>query len=301
MTVFSPRINRVAIVGGTHGNELIGVHLVKKFQQNPDLIARSLFESLALLANPLAIAAVRRYVDTDLNRCFDRGTLQKSEANLYEEQRARELYQTLVATEASKVDFLLDIHSTTANMGLTVILVNHHPFNLALTAHLVATHPAVKVYSAYQPGKMLTFLNSLCELGFAIEVGAIVQGTLQADLFFQTEALVYTILDYLEAYNQGHAANQNELTVYQHLKTIDYPKDNQGNLLGMIHPQLQGQDYQPLHPGDPIFITFNGQTLYYEGNSTVYPIFINEAAYYEKGIAFCLTEMRSLQLQELSR
>lgn len=293
-----PKINRVAIAGGTHGNELTGVYLVKKFRQNPDLIARSSFETLAFLANPQAIAAVRRYVDTDLNRCFDRGTLQKPEVGTYEEQRAQDLYQTLVGTAASRVDFLLDLHSTTANMGLTVILVNQHPFNLQLAAHLVATDPAVKVYSAYQPGKPLTFLNSLCELGFAIEVGAIAQGTLQASLLFQTEALIHTILAYLEAHNQGHECKQSNLTVYQHLKTIDYPKDDQGNLWAMIHPQLQGQDYQPLHPGNPIFITFNGQTLYYEGDSTVYPIFINEAAYYEKGIAFCFTELRSLQLQE---
>lgn len=30
--------------------------------------------------------------------------------------------------------------------------------------------------------------------------------------------------------------------------------------------------------------------MLYEGESTVYPVFINEAAYYEKGIAFFRTE-----------
>ncbi|MHC5727533.1 MAG: succinylglutamate desuccinylase/aspartoacylase domain-containing protein, partial [Nostoc sp.] len=30
--------------------------------------------------------------------------------------------------------------------------------------------------------------------------------------------------------------------------------------------------------------------IFYEGASTVYPIFINEAAYYEKGIAMYLTQ-----------
>jgi aspartoacylase len=62
----------------------------------------------------------------------------------------------------------------------------------------------------------------------------------------------------------------------------------------MIHPQLQCQDYQPLKPGDPIFLTFDGKAIAYEGNSTVYPVFINEAAYYEKGIAMSFTQKQEV-------
>jgi aspartoacylase len=63
-------IRKVAIVGGTHGNELTGVALVKKFERFPELIRRESLEVLALLANPRAIAENRRYIDRDLNRCF---------------------------------------------------------------------------------------------------------------------------------------------------------------------------------------------------------------------------------------
>jgi succinylglutamate desuccinylase len=38
--MISDLIRRVAIVGGTHGNELTGVYLVKKFQQSPNLLKR---------------------------------------------------------------------------------------------------------------------------------------------------------------------------------------------------------------------------------------------------------------------
>ena len=69
------QIHRVAIVGGTHGNELTGVYLIKKFQQYPHLIHRSSFETLSLLGNPKAIAARTRYIDTDLNRCFNESQL----------------------------------------------------------------------------------------------------------------------------------------------------------------------------------------------------------------------------------
>jgi len=63
-----------------------------------------------------------------------------------------------------------------------------------------------------------------------------------------------------------------------------------GEIQAMIHPRLQFTDYQPLHPGEPMFLTFEGDEIVYEGKSTVYPVFINEAAYYEKGIAMYLTQ-----------
>jgi aspartoacylase len=39
-----------------------------------------------------------------------------------------------------------------------------------------------------------------------------------------------------------------------------------------------------------MFLTFDGRAIAYQGTSTVYPVFINEAAYYEKGIAMCITQ-----------
>lgn len=59
-----------------------------------------------------------------------------------------------------------------------------------------------------------------------------------------------------------------------------------------LGPQLSSQDreFEPLRPGAPIFQMFSGEDVLYEGESTVYLVFINEAAYYEKGIAFFQTE-----------
>ena len=136
---------------------------------------------------------------------------------------------------------------------------------------------------------------SLCELGFVIEVGPVAQGVLNADFFQKTEALIHAVLDYLEGYNQGKIDQSDRtLTLYQPVGTLDYPRNEHGEIQAMIHPQLQGRDYEALHPGDPIFLTFNNHAIAYEGESTVYPIFINEAAYYEKGIAMCLTEKQQL-------
>lgn len=44
---------------------------------------------------------------------------------------------------------------------------------------------------------------------------------------------------------------------------------------------------------------FSGKDVLYEGESTVYPVFINEAAYYEKGIAFIQTEKLTFSVPAL--
>lgn len=291
------KINQVAIVGGTHGNEFTGIYLVKKFEKKPDLISRTNFETQTLLANPQAFAAVKRYIDRDLNRCFMLKDLEAPTAGSYEETRAKFINQMLRPKGNPKFDFILDLHSTTANIGMTIILVNNHPFNLRMAAYLSSVEPDVKVYICTKPGAENSFVNSICELGFLMEVGPVAQGTLKADLFQKTEGLVQTTLDFIENLNEGKMPEINSyLTVYQHLKVVDYPKTEDGEITGMIHPQLQGKDYEKLTQGEPMFLTFDGKTIYYEEETPVWPIFINEAAYYEKGIALCFTQKESIKV-----
>lgn len=292
-------IRQVVIVGGTHGNERIGLYLVKKFNQDSSLLFRPNLSITCLIGNPQACTENRRYIETDLNRCFIKADLDNHLLYRHEEKQAKVLHQQL-GPKGNSENFLLDLHSTTANMGLTLILVNDHPFNLHLAAYLTHYNPQVRVYRWTQENQENAFVSSLCQLGFAIEVGPIPQGVLSASLFKETETLIHQTLDYLEQINRDTSPPlPATLTLFQHLGVVDFPKTSSGDLGGMVHPQLQGRDYQPLNPGDPIFLTFDDQTLVYEGRSTVWPIFINEAAYYEKGIAMCLTQKQDISLQHL--
>jgi succinylglutamate desuccinylase len=288
-------IRRVAIVGGTHGNELTGVYLVDKFDRFPELLKRDSFECLTLIANPQAVMANRRYIDRDLNRSFDNRDLKNLELVGYEEKRAKE-----IATKLTNVDLIIDLHSSTSNMGLTILPSSRHPFNLQLAAYLSELHPDVRVCYGVQCNGDDPMLRSLAPLGCTIEVGAVAQGIIDADLFQKTELLVRACLDYIDAVNQGKSLPIPEnLTVYQTRSSVDYPRNSAGALQAMIHPQLQFQDYQPLHPGDPMFMTFTGETIPYPGETTVFPIFINEAAYYEKGIAMTLTDRQQVRVENI--
>ena len=288
----SESIERVAIVGGTHGNELTGVYLVNKFNLFPDLLERDSFECMTLLANPQAITANRRYISRDLNRSFANEDLSNSELTGYEEKRAKE-----IATQLADIDLIIDLHSSTSNMGLTILPSSRHPFNLRLAAYLSTLHRDVRVcyVNCNDDDPML---RSLCPLGCTIEVGSVAQGILDADLFEKTQMLVRACLNYIDAENKGKPlAIPASLDVYQTLSSVDYPRNSLGEIQAMIHPQLQFQDYKPLDSGDPMFIKFTGETIYYQDESTVFPIFINEAAYYEKGIAMTLTKKQHLIIE----
>ncbi|MEG4804945.1 aspartoacylase [Microcoleus sp. ARI1-B5] len=291
-------IRRVAVVGGTHGNELTGVYLIRKFQQFPDLLKRSTFETVALLANPKAVALNRRYVDRDLNRCFAAQDLANPELMGYEDIRAKEISAQLCPKDQHGADVIIDLHSTTANMGLTILPSSKHPFNLQLLAYLSELDRSVRVCFREDDGEDAPMLRSLSAFGGTIEVGPIAQGVVNAPGLQQTEMLVHAILDYLDATNRGKPlAIPSHLTVYQAIGSVDYPRNSVGELQAAIHPQLQFKDYEPLHPGEPMFLNFTGESLPYQGESTVFPVFINEAAYYEKHIAMVLTEKQQLQLE----
>ncbi len=287
-------INKVVIIGGIHGNELIGVYLIRLFEEFPHLIKRQSFETLTLLGNPQAVALCRRYIDKDLNRCFSNEDIQNPTPSSYEDKQAKQIHKTLDLKNQSQIRMFVDLHSTTTNMGITLILVKLHPLLLRLAAYLSSINSEVKVI--YMPSYPENgFLISQCELGLALEVGAIPQGVLNADLFQQTQEIVCRILDYIEALNQGLIKlNKSALTFYEYVEAVDYPKNEHGEIKAMVHPQLQFKDYEPLNPGDPIFLNFEGKTITYKGESTIFPIFINEAAYYEKGIAMCFTKKQKI-------
>lgn len=291
---------RVAVVGGTHGNEMSGVYLARHWLRHPGELQRPSFSATPVLANPVAAAACRRYVDCDLNRSFT-DTLLVSRAtpdDPYEVTRAREL-DRLLGPKASgserAFDFVLDLHNTTANMG-TCFMVDdtHNIFAMHLSHHLQLQFPEVPCHvllsRAPHSTSEVSFLDSVAKNGMTVELGPQPQGVLRADVFSRMRALVGSALDFMELFNQGAAFPAFEMEVYRYLGGEDFPRTQDGDLAGVVHPQLQDRDYQPLQPGAPIFQKFSGEDVLYEGDSTVYPLFINEAAYYEKHVAFLRTE-----------
>lgn len=88
---------RILVIGGMHGNEPLGIEVVKLLRQKP------LQNVDAVLANNLAIEANSRFVQQDLNRLFPGNGMSDD----YESKRAAQLL-----TLAKQYDIVLDFHNT---------------------------------------------------------------------------------------------------------------------------------------------------------------------------------------------
>ena len=289
-------IKNLALIAGVHGNELTPAYLVKYLQNSPNLIARSSFQSYSLIANPLALKQRVRYIDTDLNRCFNQKDLVNPDCQQYEQKRAKKIVKEI---QEKSIDLLIDIHSTTSNMMLAIIYSNPHPWLLKLFTYLTKINPDVRLIYHPVSEEENHFLKGICPLAFTLEIGPIDHGVICPYLFRQTETLIYQILDYIEQENYlaAHLDTFSEsLTVYQRLGSIDYPRDEQGEIKAMLHPEILQRDYQAIQPNQPIFIGFDGQEIIYRGASELYPIFVGESSYKEKGIALCWTEKKQIDI-----
>ena len=71
---------------------------------------------------------------------------------------------------------------------------------------------------------------------------------------------------------------------------MPFPDGSKRALIGRVHKDLEDRDYQELKPGQPIFCTFDAKVIPFTGKKSVYPVFINEAAYYDKNVAFSTTQ-----------
>ena len=182
-------VKRVALVGGTHGGELTGVFLVKKFQQSSHLIKRHGIETISLIANEKAVVMGTRYIDTDLNRAFNRQELENPQLTNHEQSLAKKIARRI---QQEKIDLIIDLHSTTSNMGLTVILHDNHPYLLKLAAYLTQINSKVKILQ-HTLNQESSYLINSAKFGITIEVGAVANGVLDAKLFQETENLVYAI------------------------------------------------------------------------------------------------------------
>lgn len=327
-------ISRAGLCGGTHGNELTGVTAVRRRTAAaatsataavpgwddtylPAPRSAETFALEAVIANPGAVAINRRYVDFDLNRCFSATDLARPHQTAYEHQRAQVLNALFGPKGAPdpRAQFLIDLHTTTADLGPTVIIREDDAFARVCAAAVQHSLPDTRIMSYYTttddradapvgggPGSAgasgdYPFLAEITPSGIEIEVGPVPQGVIRADVLIQTEAIINEIVATLDRWNRDEAFPvAPTIDVYRYVGDSDFPRDTAGAIAGMIHPERQDRDFEPLAPGDPLYLTFAGETVHWDGPETVYPVFVNEAAYYEKRAALTLCEKRTVSV-----
>ncbi|XP_063814474.1 N-acyl-aromatic-L-amino acid amidohydrolase (carboxylate-forming) [Pseudophryne corroboree] len=295
-TVSASPLRLVAVTGGTHGNEMSGVFLVKHWLRDSSELVKDTFAAVPLLANPKATEKCVRFYERDLNRCFTMDILSSPELqdDPYEVKRARELNRVLGPRGSPNAfDMILDLHNTTSNMGVCLILSEAHQHLEMHVCHHIQNqlpnyNPCIYLYA--DPGANLYDLCSVSRYGIGFELGPQPQGVVRADTLQNMRTLVQVTLDFINQLNKGMEIPAFEVDVYQHAGHVDFPRSPDGEISAYVHPSLQDRDFSPLHPGEPAFMDFDGKTIPYSGERPIYPVFINEAAYYEKKIAFIVAE-----------
>nr|XP_040038485.1 N-acyl-aromatic-L-amino acid amidohydrolase (carboxylate-forming) B-like [Gasterosteus aculeatus aculeatus] len=219
----------------------------------------------------------------------------------YEMIRSRELNATLGPKGSpGAVELVCDLHNTTANMGLCLIAYSDCDWIcLHIFRHLQRKMPDIPMrYIHFDvPHKESYSLDSVGKHGFAMEIGPQPHGVVRSNVYAAMKAGVQHMLDWVCFFNSGSTFEGEYVDVFTMIKHIDYPRDRETRKIrAAIHPQLQDQDFCLLHPEDPLFQTFSGETLRYKGDEALYPFFINECAYYEKGIALSLARKRRVMV-----
>ncbi|CAH1801507.1 unnamed protein product [Owenia fusiformis] len=301
------KIENVCIFGGTHGNELSGVYLVRNWLKDGALVQRGSFSTHLVIANPRAVDTCRRYIDRDLNRCYGKGTLGESTnaESPYETKRAQELYHRYLSgapPDGTTADFLIDLHNTSSAAGNCIIIpYNASPVVLQVCVELIQRLESlfVRVLVLTEQGTVESTAGS-CKNTIGVEIGPQHHGTLKTKVYDDMSLIVTTTLDILDQINKGELFPERQLEVYSIHRRYDYPRDEDGQLNGTLHPDFEEKDWQPLKNGDNILRTLDGADIRLENETeTVYPCFVGEAAYYEKGLAFWTTLKTILKVEKL--
>ncbi len=293
-------INSIALVGGTHGNEMSGIQLVQNWEDNG---VPSQFSSLDITlykANPAAIAANVRFLEEDLNRQFTNQALSSSQhtktpnslGSISQEQElAAAINAQLGPKGASTTDLVIDIHNTTSNMGATLIILDTSDVYIKMARYVKQHMPEANILvEDEKPYHEHGYLCTTGKLGVMIEVGAQPQGVLREDVFLSTQKMAEVLLSFCIALNNNECDNLPPCEAFRLGENVSFPLNEEGNRTAMIHHSIQDNDFVPLMPGNPMFRGFDGKDIVWHGDKPTYPHFINEAAYHKLDVAFATSE-----------
>ncbi len=235
---------------------------------------------------------------------------------------------------------VIDLHTTTSNMGITLIIPEGDALMSAAAAYVLhkcqeryGSHEAQCLMHALPQRQDRMNLSSCGRHGFTIEVGPTPQGVLRHDVVEKTETALHALLEFLHLRNLDQK-NDDETSpsVLRQLQRIypdgivpcyrSAPAVRPGELSGkiawpndesnpnfpkrMIHKSVQDRDFEPLRIGDPLFVELDGTIVPYDGShgDEVYLIFVNEGGYYYAssgtGVGVAVRSQFDLQTGELS-
>ncbi len=149
--------NTVAIFGGVHGNETVGVKMIDILRKELKVEAGTVY---LVYGNLPAIKQNKRFVEKNLNRCFQKD----NKGNTVEDKRARELMKIL-----DKCDALLDLHAFSLSQGDPFAIYEAEANNIASKFNVPVISSG---WGKAEPGATEGYIYSNGGIGIGLECGS---------------------------------------------------------------------------------------------------------------------------------
>ncbi|RBP82528.1 aspartoacylase [Marinomonas rhizomae] len=285
------KIQRIALIGGTHGNELSGIYLVKKWLTQQTLKQWNSLDITARIVNPRACEQSVRYIETDLNREFGVADLADMTKSGYEALLAKKINIEFGPKGNSPYELLIDLHNTTSNMGACLMLQRKNAFTILLGGYVKHHMPHANIYFQDNvPEEKQNFLLTVAQQGVTVEVGPQPNSVLQQETLDLMEEMTRHILDFVELCNNDSSLEiPDEYDAFQYSENLHLPVDDKGQRKGLVSCLIDQKDFQAIEPGQVVMETFSGEKITWQGDYTAYPLFVNEAAYHKSHSAMTLS------------
>ena len=280
---------QVLLVAGTHGNEINGIWLFDEWKKSSFLINTHGIKTFKVIGNPEAKKAGKRYIHHDLNRSFKEESFLSINSSTLEERRASQLVNLYGEAGENPCQIALDFHTTTASMGSCLVIYGRRGADLALSS-LIQHKLGLPIYLHESDQKQTGFLVESWPCGLVIEIGPVGQGLLNSRIISQTKLILESLMEQIHQIKNLNFFFPDKLIIHRHIKSIDFPRDEEGNIDGYVHSFRQSKDWQELKKNDELFFKLNGEIIRYDEDEPYIPVFINEAAYAEKNIAMSFTK-----------
>ncbi len=288
---------QVLLVAGTHGNEINGIWLFDEWNKSSLLINTHGIKTFKVIGNPEAKKAGKRYIHNDLNRSFQKELFLSINSSNFERSRASELVNLYGEKGENPCQIALDFHTTTASMGSCLVVYGRREADLAL-ASLIQNQLGLPIYLHEADQKQTGFLVESWPCGLVVEIGPVGQGLLNSRIISQTKLILEALMEQIHQVKNLNLFFPDKLIIHRHIKSIDFPRDKEGNIDGYVHSLRQSKDWQKLNKKDELFCKLNGEIIRFEEDESYIPVFINEAAYVEKNIAMSFTKRELWNLKK---
>ena len=292
------KIRNVVMCFGTHGDERTGIDIATMARSGLFNANIKSFTTSWLCVNPDAVEKNVRYIDEDIQDFFD--SLHQYDSGLKESlelKRSREMTKILgglqTTSTESNPDFIIDMHDTNCNMGITINVSWWDGFTTALCSYMYSKFPSiVKIWYSPEDRMLSPSLQTIGREWICLECGNVEDG--KSNPFVQNLEMnvISSILDWVDqSWNAGYKQQKRPIPVYRELCVIPYERGFK------VCKWLLNKDYQPLGNGSKLLENGKGKFTHWMG-STVYPIFIDEKSYLDpsENDAMEMTELKVMML-----